>query len=206
MEAVVYLARHGMTEWQERGLNRLAGRLQGIGLSTEGRRQAEGLARALRNIPLDRVLSSPLLRTMQTAEAVAHLHGLPVEADERLTEWGFGIWEGMDVEEISRAFPHEYRLWREEPDAFRVPGGERAEDVAHRMLACFEEVAQGEGTFLLVSHQDPLLALLCSLLGLPLRSMRSLDIALGSLSKVRVSDGRVVVEFVNCRIFLEGGA
>ena len=34
MEAVVYLARHGMTEWQERGLNRLAGRLQGIGLST----------------------------------------------------------------------------------------------------------------------------------------------------------------------------
>ena len=74
------------------------------------------------------------------------------------------------------------------------------------MLACFEEVAQGEGTFLLVSHQDPLLALLCSLLGLPLRAMRSLDIALGSLSKVRVSDGRVVVEFVNCRSFLEGGA
>ncbi|MDR5694352.1 MAG: histidine phosphatase family protein [Armatimonadota bacterium] len=201
METVIYLARHGMTEWQEKGLNRLAGRLRGIRLSPEGKRQAEELARALRAVPLDRVISSPLERTMETAGIIARLHALPVEVDERLTEWGFGIWEGMHIAEIARTFPHEYQLWREEPDALRIPGGESAEEVASRMYACFTEAAQGDGTFLLVSHQDPLLALLCRLLGLPLRAMRSLDIDLGSLSKVRVHRGRAVVEFVNCRKF-----
>ncbi|MDR7436005.1 MAG: histidine phosphatase family protein [Armatimonadota bacterium] len=201
METVIYLARHGMTEWQEKGFNRLAGRLRGIRLSPEGKRQAEELARALRDVPLDRVISSPLDRTMETAGVIARLHGLPVEVDERLTEWGFGIWEGMHIAEIARTFPHEYQLWREEPDALRIPGGESAEEVANRMYACFREVAQGDGTFLLVSHQDPLLALLCRLLGLPLRAMRSLDIDLGSLSKVRVHRRHVVVEFVNCRRF-----
>jgi broad specificity phosphatase PhoE len=55
-------------------------------LTSLGLKQAEITAELLKNVTFTKVLSSPKLRTLQTAEIIAKLHSLPVIIDERLAE------------------------------------------------------------------------------------------------------------------------
>ncbi len=55
-------------------------------LSGKGRRQAEGLVDLLADRPVERVLSSPYTRCMQTVEPLAEKLGVPVEETEALAE------------------------------------------------------------------------------------------------------------------------
>jgi 8-oxo-dGTP diphosphatase len=78
----VYLIRHAhagdRSQWQGDGSQRP--------LSEKGWRQAQGLAELLAGVPLERVLSSPSLRCVQTVEPLANAHGLKVETAEELLE------------------------------------------------------------------------------------------------------------------------
>lgn len=55
-------------------------------LTGKGRRQAEGLAALLSREPVDRVVSSPSLRCVQTVEPLARTLGLDVEEWDALLE------------------------------------------------------------------------------------------------------------------------
>lgn len=77
----IYLIRHGQKE-------RLVGDPP---LTAKGKIQAEKTADFFASIPVDHIAASPLLRTRQTAEIIAHRHHLPVKIDPRLIEranWG----------------------------------------------------------------------------------------------------------------------
>ena len=116
--SLVYLARHGETDWN------LAGRYQGRRESTLtqlGRRQAQALAEhflaqsqsgATR---IARVVSSPLGRCRATAQPVADALGLPLDTDERLIEIAHGTWEGLLRDEIATIDPERWLEWREHP-------------------------------------------------------------------------------------------
>lgn len=196
-DAVIFLVRHGMHEWLRPDRSRLAGALPGIGLNEQGIREARHLAILLAGEPLAWVVSSPLQRTRETAEIIARDHGLTVRTDDRLIEWRFGPWEGMAIEEIRRQYPMEWEAWRERPDHLHLPGAELLEQVADRMGAAYREWAARREVGVLVSHQDPLAALLFRLLGAPLSGMRALEIATGSLSKCRETPYGTVVAGVN---------
>lgn len=135
MDAVVYLVRHGMHDWLRPDRNRLAGRLPGIALNDDGRGEMEQVARGLAGRRLDWIAASPVQRTVESAEVIARSHGLDVARDERFIEWAFGPWEGMWIEDIHARYPQEWRLWREDPVALRLPGAETLEQVADRMAA-----------------------------------------------------------------------
>ena len=100
----IILIRHGETTWN------IEGRYQGqedTPLSERGRKQGLLLAEALREIPIDLCISSPLQRSYQTCRFCADLHGLPVATDERLTEINHG--ESLeDVRRRARAAFDEY--------------------------------------------------------------------------------------------------
>jgi broad specificity phosphatase PhoE len=94
----------------------------------------------------------------------------------------------------------EWRAWREDPTQVRLPGVEAVELIADRMEAgCREWLARG-GEGVIVSHQDPIAALLCRLVGMPLRSMRSWEIRTGSIAVVRLTPYGVAVEAVNAGV------
>jgi phosphohistidine phosphatase SixA len=59
-------------------------------LSKKGRRQAEGLVKSLAAIPLERVLSSPYRRCVETVAPLARARGLSIEETETLAE-GAGL-------------------------------------------------------------------------------------------------------------------
>ncbi|HXF81869.1 MAG TPA: histidine phosphatase family protein [bacterium] len=201
-EVVVYLVRHGLHDWLRPESNRLAGRTPGIALNEEGRREAARAAALLADRPLRWIAASPIERTMETARLIARPHRLEVVPDRRFLEWALGPWEGMWIEEIRRRYPEEWRTWRERPLALRLPDAETLEEVADRMEeGCRAWMARG-GEGVIVSHQDPIAALLARLIGMPLDGMRSLHISTGSISAVRRSAFGIAVESINTGVML----
>jgi broad specificity phosphatase PhoE len=76
-------------------------------LSEEGIEQAKRLPDALARFPITRLVSSPQLRSLQTAQPVAHARGLPVEIDERLAEYDRDMEHYIPIEQIAAEFPDE---------------------------------------------------------------------------------------------------
>lgn len=121
----VVLWRHGQTDMN------LTGRIQGardFPLNDTGLRQAREAAAALAPLGPSLIVSSPLARARQTAEALSSLVGVDVEADDRLKERSFGLFEGLTGAEIEERFPEQYRAWRQAKEPEGV-GAERQADV-----------------------------------------------------------------------------
>ncbi|WP_026122652.1 histidine phosphatase family protein [Nocardiopsis halotolerans] len=113
------LIRHGMTDVTG---PRLAGRAEGVHLNDTGHTQAARLAGRLTGLRPAALVSSPLERCQETAEAVAAQLGVPVTTDERFVECDYGSWTGRGIAELS-----DEPLWRvvqDHPSAVRFPGGE----------------------------------------------------------------------------------
>ena len=202
MDATVYLVRHGMHDWLRPGSNRLAG-ATGIPLNDDGRREVARIVAMLAGRALRWIAASPVRRTIETAELIARGYDVEVARDERLTEWALGPWEGMRIEEIQKRFPDQWRTWREDPARLRLPEAETLEQVADRMERSCQAWMERGGEGVIVSHQDPLQALLCRLIGMPLSKTRALDIRTGSVCVARRSRHGVTVESVNAGIALQ---
>jgi probable phosphoglycerate mutase len=195
--ARLLLVRHGQHDWLHPPINRLAGRLPGVHINAAGRAEAAALARRLMAAPPDRIVSSPLERTMQTAVILAERAGLPVHTDDRLIETGMGSWEGRAIAEVIAQSPTLWQAWRTAPTRCVVPGMEALDAIGDRMAAAAQHYLAMGGTTLLVSHQDPLLVLVCRLLDLPLDAMRRMDISPGSLTVFEVVRGLPVLVLLN---------
>jgi len=125
----VYVARHGETTWN------LAGRYQGrreSELSELGLRQAHALGAAMSRAGIGRVVSSPLVRCVETARPAAERAGVPLETDVRLIEIAHGTWEGRLRDELAANDPIRYRAWREDPAHVGFENGETIADVRMR--------------------------------------------------------------------------
>jgi broad specificity phosphatase PhoE len=176
------LVRHGLTDWNV--ARKLIGRSD-VGLNPEGHAQALAAAEALKSLPVRAVFSSPQARAIETASPIASRHGLEVTIEPGFEEvWLDPAWQGKTVEEL-----------REEPDMERFLSDptkrssriEPIEDVQRRTVASVERRRQehpGE-TVVVVSHGDPLRAIVAHYTALPLESIRRLLIDNGSVSVFR---------------------
>jgi probable phosphoglycerate mutase len=161
----VLLLRHGQTAMSVQ--KRYAG-ITDVPLNDTGIAQADAAARRLADAGLDAIVSSPLLRTRQTAEEVAARCGLPVEVDEGFRETDFGQWEGLTFAEVRERWPDELTRWLSDPLA-TPPGAEKFSDADARVRAALDRVlsAHAAQRVLVVSHVGPIQTLICSVLGAP---------------------------------------
>ncbi len=188
------LVRHGETEWNA------TSRMQGhtpTGLSETGVRQAQLLAERLKDTELAAIHCSDLPRARDTAEMIAAGRGIEVHPTSDLRERSYGQWEGMTREEIRARDPEEYAHWRQGTEEFAPPDGESLIDVLARQAGLTEMLRAtypGDETIALVGHGGAFLTLAVSMLGVPmsLRSRFSLDNA--SITILRVSPDRAVLE------------
>jgi broad specificity phosphatase PhoE len=189
----LFLIRHGETA-SNREMRYLGERDEE--LAESGRAQAEGLAEALRGMPLVAVYASPLCRAEETARRIAGRVGAPLCREPRLREQRFGEWEGMTrAEVIGRGEQARVEMLRWESDPGSAPpGGESLEVVRERVLACVGELVAGHrGQWIaLVSHVGPIKALMCAALGVPLAAARRMFLDPGTLSIVDWGDPPVV--------------
>ena len=89
--------RHGATDWNRQG--RFQGRTDNP-LNDDGIAQAHEAEEKLRAVALGHVVSSPMLRAVQTAEIIASIASRTVTLDHGLIELDFGSFEGQPVREL----------------------------------------------------------------------------------------------------------
>lgn len=174
---------------------RIAGRMPGVHLNDEGRRQAEELAHRLEGIQLDAIYSSPLERAFETAERIAERHGLGITRLESLNEIDFGDWTWKGLDEL-----HANELWQRFNtfrSGMRIPGGETIVEVQARMVVELLNLCEKhpEQTLAIVGHGDPIRAVISFYLGNPLDFMLRFVIEAASVSIVEL-DQR------SCRLLL----
>jgi probable phosphoglycerate mutase len=118
---MVYLVRHGETEWSRSGQH--TGRTD-LPLTEAGERAARGLGARLRGLRPIRIFTSPLQRAARTCELAGF--GARAEVDPDLVEWDYGEYEGRTSAEIHAARP-DWQLFRD-----GCPQGESAAQVGAR--------------------------------------------------------------------------
>lgn len=131
--------------------------LPGYALSALGHSQAAATAEYLAEHPLRRVISSPLLRARQTADAIARPHGLAVESDPALTEWTLSMrWAGVRWDDLEEVFPGELVSYLDHPDELAF-AEESLADCGDRVAAVARAAAESieDGHVVIVGHQDP---------------------------------------------------
>src|ERR1700731_3798569 len=151
---VTVLLRHGQTPMSVQ--KRYAGRTD-VPLTDVGVQQATAAAKRLASAGLGAIVPSPLLRTVQTAQAVAAVTGVPVVTDDGFRETDFGAWEGLTFAEVRERWPAEMTAWLGDP-AVAPPGGESFTEVTERVTAALHRVLAGRKrqTVLVVSHVTPI--------------------------------------------------
>ena len=182
---VFYLVRHGEHEVQDR---LLVGRAPGVALSPRGRAQAGRLALRLAGEDIAAVLASPLQRAQETAAPIAARLGLPVVTDDALDEIDVGRWTGRPVAEL--AGDPDFQRFNSFRSGSPPPGGETMLDVQRRMVALVERLRRERpgARVALVSHGDPIKAVLAYYLGVPLDLFQRIEVATGSLSRLEVEE------------------
>ena len=161
------LIRHGRTA---ANLERRFVGKSDVPLDEVGLRQAELLARRLRDLPRAALYCSPLSRARQTAAALG-----PPQPVEGLQELDQGAFEGHRGEAMMAAYPEIFEGWLSDPTHVRIPGGETLGECRDRAMSALIAVLEAHvpgPPVLVVAHQMVLATLILSAQGRPLRLVR----------------------------------
>ncbi len=107
-----------------------------------GQKQLVELEKRFKPIPLDRVLSSPLIRTQKTAKAIIGNKNLTLEIDNDLIEMNGGVIEGKPILESFKKYPELCENWVNSPHKFAPPDGESYQDVYNRAWKVIKRIAE----------------------------------------------------------------
>ena len=188
MDTKVFLVRHGVTDWHREG--RVLGQ-RDIPLIPEGIAQAEAVADALGSLAIADVISSPLVRAVQTAEIIGKRFGIQVARDPRFVDFRVGRWEGMSYAEIS-ASP-EYQRFIADPVSERIPGGESMADIRKRAVAALEQSLEDSPSgvgIVIVTHAGIIRVLLTHYAGSNPANYHRIRVSPGSVSVLSFNDDR----------------
>ena len=151
---IACVQRHGSTNLNEG--NKFRARLDPP-LDEKGLRQAEDAANSLKKkgIELKRIVSSPLLRAVQTADAFAEIYDLEVEQDRGIISWALGFLSGKDKDEYADILDFYVENPKKAP-----PDGESLDDFEQRNFEFFDkELRKDDKLTLYVTHNSNCVAL-----------------------------------------------
>ena len=193
---VTILLRHGQTPMSVQ--KRYAGRSD-VTLTDVGVQQAAAAAKRLTSAGLDVIVTSPLLRTVQTAQEVAAVTGAAVVTDDGFRETDFGAWEGLTFVEVRERWPAELTAWLADPEV-APPDGESFTDVSARVTAALHRVlaARAGQTVLIVSHVTPIKTLVAAVLLAPPAALYRMYLDVAALCEIDwYADGPAVLRSFN---------
>ena len=173
------MVRHGRTA--HNASRRLLGRLD-VELDPLGERQAVAVAGSPALAGVERVVTSPLLRTRRTAETIAEVTGASVEVDQRWVEVDYGVYDGLPLAEVPEAV---WASWDADP-SWAPESGESLAAVTTRVRAACEElwVEAASRDVAVVSHVSPIKAALAWAMGFPEQVAPKLFIEVASLHRI----------------------
>ena len=190
----IYIVRHGQTDWNAKGL--VMGD-KDIPLNDKGIEQIERSAAYLKDKNISLVVSSPVLRCMQSAEIIAKTLNKKIEKDELLTEIGFGKWVGKVYQDLKKQSG--FKPYYEFPRENIIPDGERFQDASDRVVKSYTHwTKESDSDILFVVHADMVKLMVINALGAPLNTAGHFRIDNGSVSLIS-HEKKEIVDFLNLR-------
>ena len=174
---MIYIIRHGKTEWNKR--HKLQGQTD-VPLCGEGRIMAQEAAKQYAGIHFDVCYSSPLIRAKETAEILLKGRGVPIFTDDRLKEMAFGTYEG--IENSFQKPDSEINVFFWHPEEYNEPveGAESLDELYERTGSFLREVIrplhEAGKDVLIVGHGALNSCILTQVKGLPRKDFWSLGI------------------------------
>lgn len=203
---IIYLMRHGETEWNKRGC--FQGQVD-IPLNDYGRELARITAEALKDVKFEAAFCSPLLRAMETAMIMLDEQQMeqlrkrqkpvPVMIDERLKEFNFGVKDGSNIAQM-RSDPTEplYYLLNDPKNYVPPEGGETLEQLYKRSSSFMEErilpLEKQYETILIVAHGVMNRSIINPIAGIPVEDFWAIQMRNCTVSILSLQDGRLQVE------------
>jgi broad specificity phosphatase PhoE len=202
MMAKIYLVRHGQTAWNVGEVFR--GRAD-IPLDETGKKEAQLAGEALKDVNLNAIYSSPLSRSVETAENIAKFHGLPVTHLGAIIDISYGDWEGMSRADVEERYPDLYRLWVEEPHKVQFPRGESLEEVRSRTMAALDKLVlkREDENIVLVAHRVPNKVICCAVLGLDNSNFWRIQQDTACTNLFIYTDGQWIISYLNDTSYLK---
>lgn len=135
-------------------------------ISEIGIKQLEYLTERFKNINIDMVYSSPLIRAKKTAIAIAHNKGLEIVTRQNLAELHGGVVEGKPFQEAFNTIPGLADAWNNHPQDFAPDGGETMREAYVRIYDEIMSLANQNKnkTIAVATHGGVLRCLMCRVL------------------------------------------
>jgi len=187
-------------------------KLQGhspIELNAAGRRDAEALALALREEKVEAIYSSPLQRSLETAQAINHFHQLAIESEDGLKELDIGDLDGLTIEEMRSQYSSFWQKWTSgEPGLAKCPNGESLAEAQQRAWDTIQEITRRhrQQTAIVVTHYFVIVSVICKALGIDLSHMgRFRALNTGAINILDFRDERITLTLFNdtCHLLRE---
>ncbi|HEU5036539.1 MAG TPA: bifunctional RNase H/acid phosphatase [Nocardioides sp.] len=196
----VVLVRHGVTPHTTE--KRFSGGLGSAnpGLSDEGRDQIRAIGDWLGPIAerIDVVISSPVRRTLESAEILGIALGREVQVEHGFAEMEFGAWDGLTFAEVGERYPADLKAWLGSLDV-AAGGGESFRAVEKRVLEGLRRVLTEHAgkTIVVVSHVTPIKTIVAQALDAPLESVFRMELSPASITVVSWFDERPSLRMFN---------
>jgi probable phosphoglycerate mutase len=194
----IYIVRHGETQWNKEEVFR--GR-RDVPLNEAGKGQAKQAAAYFAGMPVARIVSSPLARAVETAEAIGLATHVSVETAEEFIDINFGVWEGLPLREVKERFPADFAIWRTSPEKLRIEGGETLGEARQRASDGLARLAGLDGAVVITTHRVICKVLVLHLLNMGNEHFWDMLYDPGSITLLEGKAGRFTLVFSNdaCR-------
>jgi len=177
----------------------LAGRSKGIPLTELGLQQAEKIANFLEPLKISAVYSSPIERAVDTAKIISDKLNLQYKIDHRLTEIEMGSFSGMLYEEMFARHGNIFLKFYQDNPMIEKNGVEPFSSVKKRVLDMVNYCSKKHNNenVLLVTHMDPIKAMLSTVLQLKPESLYELIIRNASVTIVKKEQSNFSMVAIN---------
>lgn len=196
MGQIIFL-RHGQAKNNTERV--LAGRTEGIPLTDTGIKQVEHTAQLLEDMNISAIYSSPIQRAKHTAEIVGNHNSIDVTIDDRLIELDMGKFTGMPYDEIINSHGNVFMKFYNGELEIAHNGVETFTEVKKRVLGIVNDVIEKhkDENIVLVTHMDPIKAMLSMIIDMSPTNLFELIIANASLNIFRESDQKFSLSGLN---------
>ena len=196
MGQIIFL-RHGQAKNNTERI--LAGRTEGVPLTDTGIKQAEHTAQLLADMNISAIYSSPIERAKHTAEIVGKHNSLDVTIDDRLIELDMGKFTGMPYDEIFNSHGNVFMKFYNGELEIAHNGVETFAEVKKRILGIVDHIIEKhpDENIVLVTHMDPIKAMLSTVVDLSPTNLFELIIANASLNIFREKERKFSISGLN---------
>lgn len=200
--AKIYLVRHGESIANTKGIYQ--GQTCNTDLSLLGQNQAKRLAIKFKDIHLDQIITSPLVRTLDTAKTVEQVKNVGILIEPLVIETNHGQWEGKHKDVIQNDWLEIYQTWVNMPGETKFPNGEKFTQTQDRVLNWWRNIICQENDTLVVTHDNIIRIILVEILKQNLNTIWGFTLKPTGITEIEIVDSIPTIKYINDTKHLAG--